>query len=293
MKSYIHNLKSRLVDWKQTNDACSALCGKSWVVFNSEGDKDTYIFKQNGNLLISHNGDLVDANWEFVPENKNIIIRTRQAKLLLKPGFADENLLALQKEGTNQVSFLISEQMIERLKLLSLQLIDLYIESPSQYIKSANNIKDDTDAELIEEIIKKEKDLVIRKEKDIKRRKEVEDLTNVEMWHYDEEHPLGALGTVALFSCSLVFVICVMAFIDPILYIIENDSKYLNIWVNTKMLGWSITAIISLIGVVISYRAYKKRNDKLNEIKNKYKNEDSDPLHNDINHTDTPIAHHR
>ena len=72
------------------------------------GFKTTYFFKTNGDLIISLNGKVEKAAWEFLDQT-SILIEIRKQYYLLRHGFCDENILALKIDGTEEYAIFINE----------------------------------------------------------------------------------------------------------------------------------------------------------------------------------------
>lgn len=109
MKTYIFDTINRYVKYSNKLEAKAILCKNPWLVFNDLGRKEVYIFKENWTLLISVDGMVSRATWEYVEANNSIIINTSDESYMLRPSFADGLILVLQLDGTNQYSFLIDE----------------------------------------------------------------------------------------------------------------------------------------------------------------------------------------
>ena len=55
MKTFLLNIPNDIKNWNNSLDAKALLCSQSWNVFNDEGVKEVYIFKNDGTLIASHN----------------------------------------------------------------------------------------------------------------------------------------------------------------------------------------------------------------------------------------------
>ena len=109
MKTYLLNIPTELKRFSQKLDAKALLCSKTWEVFNDEGNKEIFIFQNDGNLLISTNGDVIKSTWQFIAANTTIIITAEGKTTMLRPAFVDGVVFALQKDGTQECLFLIDE----------------------------------------------------------------------------------------------------------------------------------------------------------------------------------------
>ena len=86
------------------------LCGKAWLVFNNSGDREVYIFKEDGSLIISINGNITRGSWQYLSENNSIAISASNQEYMVHPAFLDNILFALQVDGTENYAFLIDQQ---------------------------------------------------------------------------------------------------------------------------------------------------------------------------------------
>lgn len=85
------------------------LTDQQWVILdNLEVTKTVYIFRSNKILLISRNGIIEKAKWEYL-NNNSLLIHKEKESYLFKHGFFDEHILALKIDGKNEYVFLINE----------------------------------------------------------------------------------------------------------------------------------------------------------------------------------------
>lgn len=111
MKTYIYDKSDNLKRYVDDNiDVRNALCNKSWWVFDDDGEKETFIFKNDGSLIISLSGVVTHGNWEFIPANMCIIISGNDRSLMVHPTLVKGVLFVMQVDGTDNFSFLIDER---------------------------------------------------------------------------------------------------------------------------------------------------------------------------------------
>lgn len=110
MRTYLINIPTQLKQKMQSLDVQSILTTTSWEVFNDEGVKEVFIFKPEGELLISSSGDVVKASWEYIPANQSLLLTNGDQLTMFKPAFKDNIFLALQKDGTEEYLFMIDEK---------------------------------------------------------------------------------------------------------------------------------------------------------------------------------------
>ena len=110
MKTYVLDILNRYKRFSEKQDVKAILCNKSWWIFNDSGEKEIYIFQEDGSLIISLNGKVTRATWQYIPANKSLIIGTANESYMLHPAFIDEKIFALQQDGINKFAFMIDEQ---------------------------------------------------------------------------------------------------------------------------------------------------------------------------------------
>ncbi|WP_028375600.1 hypothetical protein [Leeuwenhoekiella sp. MAR_2009_132] len=100
MKTYISEIIPKIKRYSKKLDDLTLLTNQHWVVIDEiKNSKNVYIFRSNGGLLISQNGRVELANWEYLGNN-SLLIHRKSEIYLFKHGFFDENLLALQVDGS-------------------------------------------------------------------------------------------------------------------------------------------------------------------------------------------------
>lgn len=109
MKTFISDLIPKLQRFSQKLDNLTLLTNQHWVVFdNISNKKIVYIFRANNELLISQNGKVEKAKWEYLGNN-SLLIDKKDQSYLFKHGFFDENILALKVDSKDEYAFLINE----------------------------------------------------------------------------------------------------------------------------------------------------------------------------------------
>lgn len=102
------------------------LCNKTWRVFSDNGEKEVYIFMEDGKLVISVNGSAVIGSWMYIPANQSLVISGNNQHFLVHPIICN-NVLALALDGSNQCCFLIDSTKEELDSINSLRSIESYI----------------------------------------------------------------------------------------------------------------------------------------------------------------------
>lgn len=113
MKTYISDLIPKLQKFSQKLDNLTLLTNQHWVVIDDiDDDKNVYIFRTNNDLIISKNGKVEKAKWEYLGNN-SLLIDKNDESYLFKHGFFDENILALKVDSKDEYAFLINENKYE------------------------------------------------------------------------------------------------------------------------------------------------------------------------------------
>ena len=109
MQTFFNDLIPRIQRYSQQLDNLTLLTDQHWVVIDELSNaKNVYIFRRDNSLLISQNGKVEKARWEFVGQNALLIERTNE-NFLFRHGFFDETVLALKVDGKDEFAFLVNE----------------------------------------------------------------------------------------------------------------------------------------------------------------------------------------
>lgn len=110
MKTYLFNAINKYKKFSETYEVKKAICDKVWLVFNDSGEKELYIFQEDGTLYITLSGKVSNGTWQYIPANRSIIISANKQSYMVHANFMDGCIFALQIDGTEQYAFLIDEQ---------------------------------------------------------------------------------------------------------------------------------------------------------------------------------------
>lgn len=137
MKSYILDIIPKIQSYSKQLDDLSLLTNQHWVLFESIGSsKITYIFKTDGQLLLSRNGKVSKGRWEYL-SNNSILIDIDNESLLYKQGFFDKDVLALKIDNSDKYSLLLNENNVNG-ELGSVRELTEFLTS--KYLESNNEI---------------------------------------------------------------------------------------------------------------------------------------------------------
>lgn len=138
MKTYLFDTFNRYKRFSEELDAKTILCNKSWWVFNDNGNKEVYIFQNDGTLIISIKGRVSYSTWKYISANQSIIITSDEQSYMVIPAFVDSNILALQVDGTDEYAFLIDEQRLRELVFKTYNDILEYFAKKEMTLESAS-----------------------------------------------------------------------------------------------------------------------------------------------------------
>lgn len=134
MKAFIFDLANKLQRTSNSLDTKATLCNKTWRVFTDTGEKEVYIFMEDGTLVKSLNGIVEMATWKYIPANQSLVLTGKQ-NFLVHPVIC-RNILVLIVDGTNNCAFLLDDTKKEIESINSLLGISSYIN------QNANNKTD-------------------------------------------------------------------------------------------------------------------------------------------------------
>lgn len=172
MKTYLFETLNRYKRFSESLDAKVVLSNKAWIVFNDEGEKQVYIFQEDGTVLITTNGIGSVKTWKYIPANRSILINGDGNRfVMLRTAFVDENILAFQLDGTDRYAFMIDENnkalfAPKTLEELNTYLVDKLDTEKQKQIEQQN--KDNELAEKAKQEANCEKAEKIRREIEIK-----------------------------------------------------------------------------------------------------------------------------
>ena len=127
MKTYILDSINRIKRLGENLDAKTILCNKSWQIFNDTGEKELYIFQENGDILLSTNGIVSQGKWQYISANKSILISVKENSYMLHPSFSINNIMAMNLDGTERYMLMIEEKSLLALQLKSLEDLNQYL----------------------------------------------------------------------------------------------------------------------------------------------------------------------
>jgi hypothetical protein len=114
MRTYFSDIIPKLKQFSEKLDNTTLLCNQHWVVVDEiDQQKNLYIFRPSGELLISTNGKVEKATWEYLG-NQTLLIGRSEDSYLFKHGFFDSNVLALKIDSRDEYAFLVNETKFDK-----------------------------------------------------------------------------------------------------------------------------------------------------------------------------------
>lgn len=109
MKLYLLDIINKIQSFSRKLDEISLIENNHWVSIDDiEVEKKVYIFRPNGQLLISTNGIVNKSSWEYLG-NGSLLIETTEGSFLFKSGFLDKTLLALKIDSSEKFALFVNE----------------------------------------------------------------------------------------------------------------------------------------------------------------------------------------
>jgi hypothetical protein len=112
MKAYLQDIINRLSQFSEMLDNTTLFIDKPWVLIDAESNYHKYIFKKDGQLVMSLNGQVQLGKWEYLTGAKSLLIDRIKDKVLLNQSFFDSAVMLLRIDGTNNDLFILANETI-------------------------------------------------------------------------------------------------------------------------------------------------------------------------------------
>lgn len=173
MKTFISDLIPKLQRFSQKLDNLTLLTNQHWVIIDDiSNKKNVYIFRANNDLLISQNGKVEKARWEYLGNN-SLLIDRKDESYLFKHGFFDENILALKVDSKDEYAFLINENKYDY-ELNSIERVIDFLTKKYTEPQIRKNIEDTTGIRIEQPSIITNQEIVLMAHKSDKGTLEIE-----------------------------------------------------------------------------------------------------------------------
>lgn len=112
MKLYLQDIINRISQFSEKLDNTSLFIDKPWVLIDEESNYHKYIFKRDGQLIMSLNGQVQLGKWEYLTLAKSILIDRIRDKVLLNQSFFDSAVMILKIDGSNNELFILANEIL-------------------------------------------------------------------------------------------------------------------------------------------------------------------------------------
>jgi hypothetical protein len=143
MKIYLKDLLPKLQRFSNNLDNLTMLTNQHWVsIDNIHTSRVVFIFRENRDLIVSTNGVVEKAKWEFMGNN-SILVDRPSGSFLYKHGFFDENILALKMDSNDEYAVFVNENKYDG-ELNSIDQVTNFLENEyiNQFKKLPQRIED-------------------------------------------------------------------------------------------------------------------------------------------------------
>ena len=138
MNLYLENLLPRIKQYSKDLDHLEIFIDLPWITIDENQKKYKYIFKRNGELLMSSDGQVKIGYWEYLSAAKSLLINRIDDKILLNQYFVDGAVMVLKLDGPNENFILANEQIIPDFNV-SIYLKNLYYKKNNIGTITLNN----------------------------------------------------------------------------------------------------------------------------------------------------------
>ena len=111
MKEYLSHLLPRLIEFSDSLDRKELFVDQPWVHVDEQRNKQQYIFKRDGKLITSLNGDVCIGSWEYISAIDRLFMDRGTDKALLNPRFINKGVLVLRKDNFDDSFLLVNQKL--------------------------------------------------------------------------------------------------------------------------------------------------------------------------------------
>jgi hypothetical protein len=112
MIDYLTSLLPRLQQFSKSLNDTAIFADVPWAFIDGDGERVTYIFRRNNELLVSKHGEVTTGHWEYLAAMQSLLIEHANRKRMYNQGFVDNVVMALRKDGTNELFLLANQQAL-------------------------------------------------------------------------------------------------------------------------------------------------------------------------------------
>lgn len=100
MKDFIKSVLPSIRELSLSLDKKAIFLNHPWILINENGSNEKLIFRKNGELIMSKEGNVITGTWEYLSYANSLLIDRGQDKRLYNQGFIDECIMVLKLDGT-------------------------------------------------------------------------------------------------------------------------------------------------------------------------------------------------
>jgi hypothetical protein len=127
MATYLQSLVQRLKQHSKSLADTAGFIEIPWAFIDDTGTRVTYIFRRQGDILVSRQGDVTRGNWEYLPQIQSLLIQAQgKAHIYNQALLLDSSIMVLRKDDTEELFALANPAKIADLDILG------YLESFEQ-----------------------------------------------------------------------------------------------------------------------------------------------------------------
>ncbi|THU38366.1 hypothetical protein FAM09_16970 [Niastella caeni] len=112
MHNYLQNLLPRLIQFSQSLEKKEMLVDQPWIYTGNYPDKQQFIFRRDGRLIQSVNGNVETGTWEYIAAAQSLLIQSSSINLLFNLAFFDKGVLLLKKDGSKETPWALANENI-------------------------------------------------------------------------------------------------------------------------------------------------------------------------------------
>jgi len=112
MQLYLQNILPRVKRFSESLDRKEVFVDAPWVMIDENLDQQKYIFKRNGELLMSLNGAVKVGKWEYLAGAKSLLIDRIDDKILLNQHFIDPVVMILSMDGMKEQNLILANETL-------------------------------------------------------------------------------------------------------------------------------------------------------------------------------------
>jgi hypothetical protein len=136
MPTYLQSLVQRLKQHSKSLSDTAGFMEIPWAFIDEGGVKVTYIFRRQGDILVSRQGEVTRGTWEYLPQIQSLLIQAQGKERIYNQALLLESaIMVLRKDGTDELFALANPEKIPDLDITS------YLESFEQNtLRSGENL---------------------------------------------------------------------------------------------------------------------------------------------------------